>query len=452
MKSAVAGLGRRAVIAMLSMAAVGRFAADAADSAPTLEGLVRAAMDNSPDTEAAAQRVAAARAAHDRTAAAWYPGVGAAAAYAASDNPPQAFMMDLNQRDLDMRDPAFDPNRPDDTQNLRLSLTARYRLFDGGRRTLDRQMAGDGVRGAAAQRDGVRNALAHEVTRGYYTVLQAGAFVRVREETVASLEENLRVARERHAAGTAVQTDVLNLEVKLAEANEDLIRARNGVRLAVAALNTAIGRDLVPPTGLPEPARGTVPASAPSTGDIERRPELQAAMAAADRGGRAVDRARRDFRPTVSAFGSYDWDSDPFDGMEGSYQAGAMLEWDLFDGNQRSAAVREASARQAAAAAEVRKARNQLRLDLQQADLQLAEARERMEVTRKSLESAGEALRIAAERYRQGAADLTELLTAQLGLTAIRTRDVAAYYDCLTALSNVERARGTLAARYASNP
>jgi hypothetical protein len=40
------------------------------------------------------------------------------------------------------------------------------------------------------------------------------------------------------------------------------------------------------------------------------------------------------------------------------------------------------------------------------------------------------------------------LLTAQVGLTASQSRDVAAYYDYLTALSNLERAQGRLVADY----
>ena len=69
-------------------------------------------------------------------------------------------------------------------------------------------------------------------------------------------------------------------------------------------------------------------------------------------------------------------------------------------------------------------------------------------MVRKSIENAEESLRITQQRYQQGAANLPELLTAQTGLTGTRTRNVAAQYDCLTALSNLERARGQLVERY----
>ena len=41
------------------------------------------------------------------------------------------------------------------------------------------------------------------------------------------------------------------LEVQLAQAKEERIRAGNGVKLSLAALNTAIGTNLVAAAGLP---------------------------------------------------------------------------------------------------------------------------------------------------------------------------------------------------------
>jgi outer membrane protein TolC len=87
-------------------------------------------------------------------------------------------------------------------------------------------------------------------------------------------------------------------------------------------------------------------------------------------------------------------------------------------------------------------------LDLQRAGIHLAEAWQRLAVVQKSVESAREALRITRVRYKEGATDITELLTAQVGLTASQTREVVAYYDYLIALSNVKRAGGELVAEY----
>lgn len=384
----------------------------------------------------------------DKARSGYYPQLGVGLGYAITDNPPQAFMMELNQRSLNMADPAFDPNQPEDTQNIRFSTTARLRVLDG-RRKAGVQMARSGRDAARAQLAAARNRLIHEVTRGYYRVLQAQALTGVQKERVASLDESLRVSRERFAAGTAVKTDVLNIEVELAQAAEDLVRARNGVRLAVAALNTAIGTDRVPESGLPDPGdpvEGTPPG--PEAGDIESRPELEAVRNARAAGEASYRKARREHLPVISAFGSLDWDSETLSDAEQSYLAGVMLEWDAFTGHRRSATVAQARDEWQAAVAEEQDALNVLRLDLRQAHIQWSEAWERLSVTRKSVESAEESLRITQDRYQEGAAAITDLLVAQTGLTALRTRHIAAYYDCRIAHSNVKRARGVLVQEY----
>jgi outer membrane protein TolC len=358
-------------------------------------------------------------------------------------------MMMLNQRNVSMQS---DFNNPADTDNLALSLGMKYRLYDFGRRGLDNEMAQGGAEVSRLVLLGLRNDLIHQVTRGYYTVLQAGAFVTVQEESVKTLQESLRVANERVKAGGAVKTDALNLEVQLAQAREGLIRASNGVKLSLAALNTAMGTNLVTTADLP--AKTTPPATKPSANEdldaIQNRPELQAARQAARIQQVAFRKARREYLPTLNAFGSMDWNSDVSSDFERSYLVGVAAELELFDGFRRKAAVSGAQARERAIAAEVEKAANGLRLDLTSASLQAGEAWDRLDVIRKSIENAEESLRITQQRYAQGAADLPELLTAQVGLTSTRTRHVAALYDYLTALSNLDRARGDLVKRYSN--
>ena len=428
------------VLAGLTCASAGR--------AVTLDECIGTALRRNPDVRAATERVQAARAAIREARSAYFPVLGSSVTYARTDNPPQAFMMLLNQRSVSLQS---DFNNPPDTDNLALSLGVKYRLFDFGRRGLDNDMAREGAEASLLILQGLQNDLIHQVTRGYYAVLQAAAFVAVQEESVTTFEESLRVANERMKAGGAVKTDVLNLDVQLAQAKEDLIRARNGVKLSLAALNTAIGATLVSATNLPD--RVDQPAVKPPADEdpavVQNRPELLAARQAVQIRQAAVRKARRQHLPTVNAFGSVDWNSDVSSDFERSYLVGVAADLDLFDGGRRRAAVSGARAEERATEAEAEKAANELRLDLTSASLQAGEAWERLDVVRKSIENAEEALRITKQRYQQGAADLPELLTAQMGLTGTRTRNVAALYDYWIALSNLERAKGALVRRYA---
>ena len=210
----------------------------------TLDECLKTGLVSSPDIKAASSRLEAAKAGVKSAESAYYPWVTVSSMLARTDNPPQAFMMSLNQRMLNMADPTFDPNNPKDTDNLRASIGLQYRLIDGGRRSLDRGMANLGALAVGEGLEVVRNELLHMITKAYYGSVKAKTFINVQEESVKSVEESLRVARERQKAGAALETDVLNLEVQLSQAKEDLVRARNGFLMAVAALNAAVGKDV----------------------------------------------------------------------------------------------------------------------------------------------------------------------------------------------------------------
>lgn len=413
-----------------------------ASRATTLAECLAAALQEHPGAQAAALRVEAARHAIDQARSGWYPTLTAEAAYARTDQPPQAFSMILNQRRISFDN---DFNNPDDTENLGIALQLAYPLYTGGARGLQQNQAVRGESAATRQRDALLNELIHQVTRAYYGVLQVQALVEVQTDTAHSLEESLRVASARFDAGSVVQTDVLNLEVRLAEAQENLIRARNGVELAVAALNTAIGRDMATAAAIsPQPFQEFGPPPAAPPAEPDGRPEVQAAEEVA--GIRELDwlQSRRTYHPRVNLFGSLDWNSDVSTDFESSYLVGVAAQWDLFTGFRRGATTKQALRNWMAAQADAEAMRNHLRLDLRRAYLEANDAFERLGVANKSIASAEEALRITRERYEGGAADVTELLTAQVGLTATRSRAVNAYYDYLIALSNIARAKGEL--------
>ncbi|MEI8351147.1 MAG: TolC family protein, partial [bacterium] len=332
-----------------------------------------------------------------------------------------------------------------DIENARGSVIAQWRLYDSGRRGADRRAAQQGAQAAGYSLETVRNELVFEISKAYYGLLQSREFVAVREDSVRSLEEHLRLAGERVKAGSALKTDVLNLEVQYSQAREDLIRAKNAVRLARAALNAAIGSDLVKESDLQDlsDSRGQPVKTGPDSPDT--RPEWRAVQAQVAAAEAMTQRARREYLPVVNAFGSLDWDSEPFRTPERSYLVGAAVEWNIFDGFRNRAGLTRASAGLVAAQAEADKLRILLALDLTRSHLNEQESRERLEVASRSLAAAEEALRITRDRYQQGAAEVTELMTAQVGVTATKARQTAARYDNLIALADQARAAGRAA-------
>lgn len=414
----------------------------------TVEQCLREALAANPDLEAAGLQLAAAAAASQRARADYYPMVGVEATYGVTDNPPQAFMMNLSQRSLDMNDPTFDPNNPDDTDNLRLSATLKWLLYDGGRRHARYAMANQQTAAAALQRDAACNSLIFNVTRGYYQSLQALALERVRADAVASLATSLRIAEERFNAGASVRTDVLNLQVKLAAAKEEEIRAANGTQMGIARLNTFIGHPFVEYAQLAVPNSFEPPPTPAYVAHdtIEQRAEYQAALISVQIGELDSQRAKGRNLPDLNAFGSYDLDAANLDEAEGSYFAGVQATWPLFTGFEKSGDIDQAKANSRAAAARARGIHDRLTLELKQARLSWIESDKRRSVALTAVDSAEEALRITRSLYQAGAADISQLLVAEVGQTESRTRAAAAFFDVRIAEARVGRANGTLAA------
>jgi outer membrane protein len=346
--------------------------------------------------------------------------------------------------------PGFDPNDPGNTDNLRLSAELKYRIYDFGQRRMMSKSATLGADAVNLQLAAIRNELIYQITRGYFSILQALDYVTVQQETIRSFEESLQVARDKYKAGTVIKTDVLNLEVALVQAREDLIRARNSVDLAIVALNTGIGYDFVTRESLPVPEKkvSTPPVMEQDFNAIDNRPELQVIQKMSQAKELLYIKAKRQNYPVLNAYGSYDLDTGDLATFEGSYTVGLKAEWDIFTGFRNSSAARKAEAEWRAAQQDEEDVRNKIKQDLRRARIQAAEAWQRLETIRKSVESASESLRITQVRYREGVAGITDLLTAQVGLTAMRTRSVAAVYDHAAAVSNLQRARGELHTLY----
>lgn len=416
-----------------------------AAAAVSLDDLIGAALSNSPALRSADSKIESAKAQAGQAASAWYPQVKAGAQYARTDNPPQAFFMNLNQRSASLQK---DFNNPPDTENLRLGASAGWMLYDGGQRRLGIRMAELGTEGQRLGRAAAVNDLIHNITRGWYGAMQARDAAGVAEKAEKSWGESLRLARERVSAGAAVKSDVLNLEVKLAEAKQQRQQAMNGCSLAVASLNAAIGAGTLTVESVRDAQAPALTATVKTNFDVNSRAELQAARLMTRVKESALRKAQRQYSPTVSAFAELDWDSDVGSDMQSSYLAGVAAEVNLFDGGRTRKGIAEAKAELESARADEEQAREMLTLDLTRARLALDDARTKLDVSKSNIANADEALRMTRVRYQQGAANIAELLGAETMLAGSQYDAVAAEYGVRIAQSDLIRAQGLYAARY----
>jgi outer membrane protein TolC len=406
----------------------------------TLARALEEAQKSNPDARLARQRVAVAQAGLEQANAAAGPRLQFQSSYTRTDNPMMAFGSILNQRAYPYP-PAAPLNFNDvpDVDNLNVRGLATMPLYAGGRISANRGAARSSAEAAAEDDAAVRNALAFEVTRAFHTIQKTRAFARAAEAAVNSQEQNLDIARKRLEAGTLLKTEVLDFEVRLSEAREDLVRARNAQTLAVRVLRNLLGvedPDFAVSAEVPEVAR-------PVTRGFSGRPEIAAARLREQAANDQVKAMKGARLPTISAFGSLDYDYGWVTEGDGtSYTVGALLQWDIWDGNSTRAKVREARAGLESAREEQRKVRLALDLEAEEARLALQTAEERLAASEKAVAQSEESVALNRSRFEQGVALSSQLINAEAALIAARVRRAEAETDQRIAVAALRKAFG----------
>jgi outer membrane protein TolC len=412
----------------------------------TLERAIVLALERNPDLRAAADRVGVAEAHVAEAASAFYPQIDARLSYARTDNPAQAFFMIVSQRRFS---PSTDVNDPGATQNWRPELVATLSVFRGFQDASAVEAARKGSEIAALERSAIRNALAQAVTETYFVHLAAWQQVDVSAASAKAVESELAEARKRFDAGALLKSDVLSLEVRLASARDNEVRARNGVEhvrtSARVLLALAPGESVELSTDLP-PQDSSLPRdlSQALARAAESRPEPLAAARLVELRKHEVAAEQGAWLPSVDAYASFGQDAPDleFSAHQDNWTFGFSVDLPLFRGFRTRARVASAERRVDEARAMEVKVRLLVEQEVRTAVLRREEALERISVTEKAVAAGEEALRLVREQYQAGTATVTRYLEAEAALADARSRTIAARTDVRRAEAELRKAVG----------
>ncbi len=405
----------------------------------TLEAAVDYALAHNPRARIALHRMDAANAVLGEASAAFMPSLQLRSGYMRTNNPMLAFGAILNQQAFS---PALDFNNVPDTDDANVTGRVSVPLYAGGANVAGLRGAEANLAAADVERAAVANQLSFEVVRTLYSIVKSREFVRATEAGVRAFEKNLEVARNRLEAGTLLRTDVLDVEVRLARAREDLLQARNAEALAERALRNLLGIEEDDPGEFV--VAGSVPAlPPPASPDYRQRPELAAAAARVRAAEAALEQAQGGYLPRVDAFADAGYDRGwEFDNGAWNYTAGVALQWNLWDGNRTRSRVARARAELEQAREQRRQLELAIGLEVKQAQLQLDEARQRLTVSEHAVVSAAESAELTRSLFEQGLAISTQLIDAEAALIAVRVRRAEAEADLRIAIAALRKAVG----------
>ena len=136
----------------------------------------------------------------------------------------------------------FYPN--DLFKQTNLTLGFSFPIWNNGQRELALSRAHVNKEVAQARRRDMDRAVQHDVTAAYDAYVTARASADLAAQGLAVARESFRVQQTRYSSGATTILDLLDAEVNLSQAEADLVQARYGTRLALAGLESILGRRL----------------------------------------------------------------------------------------------------------------------------------------------------------------------------------------------------------------
>jgi len=411
----------------------------------SLEQAVNTALENNPNLQIMHERIAQAQAQLGEALAVFYPQIQTRLSYEHTDNPSRAFSMIISQRRLDLN--GMDFNHPGGTDDYRPEITASYSLYNGGQDYQKSKAAELGVTAASLQESAARNQLIEWVTSMFYGVLAAREAHKIAEHSITAVQSELDQTRKRFDAGTVLKSDVLSLEVQLAETQDTAIQAASAVELAESELKTLLGTGEA--VTIAEAPSWQIPQKKQAFAALldqamAQRPEIRAANTQVEIAEHQLKAAWGAHLPKADAYLSYGSDSKNLDYSTNrdNVTAGVTVSVDIFSGFATTERIKKAQSALSIAKLSVRQAQLAIEDELKSAYLKLRNALDRLAVTEASVTSAEEALRLVNEQRIAGTETVTRYIETEVARDKAQSRAVAARYDALRAEAAVNKALG----------
>jgi outer membrane protein len=335
-------------------------------------------------------------------------------------------------------------------EDYNATLKLEQNLYTGGQITSQRGIARLNIEKQNYELQETASHVAMDVRIAFNDLLLNRAKVRVRQDSVRVLDEELKSQQQSFNAGIVGNLNVQRAEVALANEQPELFNAQTQLKDSYLRLGDLFGLDAGP---------GTAAAPFEVSGELQyqpNHPDLNDCLARADANRPLIKARQKDveiedqqytldrsaMRPHVRAFSGYEVYSerDPAVGPEFNYGyvVGINATWNIFDGFETKGRMQATRARREAAVQALAAARRAVASEVRSAFFDLEQADRVLETETNNVQAADGALDIAKSNFAAGLGTQLDILQAASDVTRTRTTRLTAIY-----LHNVALARLT---------
>ncbi|WP_281613039.1 TolC family protein [Flammeovirga sp. SubArs3] len=334
--------------------------------------------------------------------------------------------------------------------NYNANVTIRQDIYNGGRvksnvrlqeSKKDIQLAVENLTG---------NELVHYADQHYWQSVGRKEFLALAQEYKVSVEKLVEVAKNKYDAEIVSKNDLLMAQVKLNDADLQVLQAENELKVSIMELNRLMGVDVNIPTAIQDSVK--FENFVFNTNDVverglTQRGELKQAEAEVRASQALKDLTASKYKGSLHVYakGLYGAPSPQFGrGAEGNYYAGIGFAMPIYHGGKKKREIAAKTIQTNIAVLQKEKVTDQIVLDISEAQYLLDESTKRVILTENSLSNANENLHLITDRYQDGLAPIIEVINAQINWQAAYVAYINAKVNHMVKRSNLIRATGEL--------
>ena len=413
------------------------FSAEEGESSPlSLEQVIQIALGANLDVKTSKKETEAAYFATKGSRTNYYPLLNATYQY--------------KRNEKEISSPSVGVITPEDEYTLVASITQP--LFSGFSITNQYKMALLNLDMTKANKKRIRQDVTLEATKTYFEILKAEKLLSVSKETVTQVSVQTDVVNNFYQVGMSPLNDLLESQVLLADAKQQVVLANSNLETARSYMNTLLRRPIRQPIQVVDmldykPFEFDIDYCIKTA--LDKRIELKMSDIEIELSEKDIQLAKRTYYPTLSLKGSYyrfgtEWDVSGGDGVadDPTWDIKAVASWDFWDWGKTSYGTREKKSRRSQAILNQSKINDGIQFGVTQAYLTMQTSEKNITTIETAIEQAKENVRINEERYKEQVATSTDVLTAQTLLFRTMNNYYRALYDFQIAKASLYREMG----------
>lgn len=323
-------------------------------------------------------------------------------------------------------------------------FSANQLLYDFGKTSGQVAQSRAGFKATGEDYANTRQQVVLDVRSRYFEYLASRRAIKVAEENVRQNQELLKQAQGFYDVGLRAKNDVTKAEANLANAEAELIRAKNLADVSQVALMTVLGLKTWPYKDVEDILEVTpkeLSLQDLKAKALQQRPELRRNLYQQEGDKAAIQVAKSGYFPTLSSTAAYGWQGNEHP-LDDNWWVGAGVTFPLFEGLNTYHSVRQAKAQLKSTEASGESLTLTVTKEVEQSYLDVKSAWEVIKARVKAKESAAENLRLAWGRYRAGVGNIIEVTDAQVQFAQADLDHVRALFDYRVFDARLDKAIG----------